>query len=288
MCIWADPAAVLIYCRLMAQRGMTSVLVCVVASAGCGIDWPEPQTRPIEEALGTAVPIGYAASIAIAALSGHNPPCVTFETPCSDPPCDGGITIDVGEACPLPLLVNARGSAVVTGTWANEDTLFLAAVFGDVSVGERKLVVDRADAFVASREGESWTIAYADEDIAVNSSREVELQQSGWTLELDPGATPDDPFDDVITVSGAMQAVENLRVTQTGLAMVRIEATCVHNPLNGLGTFEILAADVSDIELTTMYFEDHCDGRVRVVVSLGTGIASSGQLIELDLLASEE
>jgi len=68
------------------------------------------------------------------------------------------------------------GSAVVTGTWSDEDTLLLAAVFGDVSVGERKLVVDRADAFVATRADARWMIVYADEDISVNSSREVELR----------------------------------------------------------------------------------------------------------------
>lgn len=87
------------------------VMATLVCMGGCGIDLPKPDPRPIEEALGTAMPLAFAGSIAISALSGESNPCVTLQTPCLSPPCTGALTIDA-EECPLPLFAGSKGRSL--------------------------------------------------------------------------------------------------------------------------------------------------------------------------------
>lgn len=178
----------------------------------------------------------------------------------------------------------------MAGTWSDDDTLVLGASFGDVIVLGRNLVIEDIDLATAHRQQDGhWLIGYADQDVTIHSTREVEVEQSGWTLDLDQGADLASPFDDIVVANGAMQAVErDGRASQTTLTEVRMDAGCLLNPLGGGGGYQSVdPSDSTKTELTGLRFSSPCDGRAEVFLTIGTGIASLGQRIELDLLARD-
>ena len=256
------------------------------AASGCSFleeATSPPDVRSIEEVMGTAVPLAYVATVAKAAFDGEDVDCVSFAVDCADPPCTGVVNIEVSPACPLPLVPNASGQITVVAMGAATEIALMSAVFSEVDVGARKLMIRSVDSFIVSRDGSELRVAYVDQDVRLSSPRNVEVQQSEWVILVNTADTPGDAADDRLTLHGGRQQVEGARVVQTALAQVVMDSSCRRNPLDGVATIEITDGDRPGAsEVTTLTFHPSCDGRADVLVSVGTSVASSGRSIALD------
>ena len=85
--------------------------------------------------------------------------------------------------------------------------------------------------------------------------------QSSWTVEVDGAATPEDPSDDIFTISGVDQGVST-QVSQISASGVVIDPSCRKNPIAGTATVQKVSG--FSIVNATVRFHQACDGKADV------------------------
>ena len=258
--------------------------------------------RPIEQSIGTAVPIAYAATLAMAAFQGEDVPCVTLGSLCTNPPCGGLALLEVSERCPFPIASEAKGTIAVTGSRITEDTGVFSATFGDIDVGGKRLVFKTVELFVVTEFSEDlftehpgveegFKVVYLDVDVVANDDM-ASLEESGWVIDVATRGTPGDPSDDLMLINGVRQwagvGSDPTGAAQTGLTMVVMDARCPLNPVSGYGLMQAVTTDIQLLGDTFLYFHEECDGKARILFSLGATTPSTSTLVELNLLSDGE
>ena len=103
--------------RMVLVAGLSMGMV-----VSCGPAKPEPSDQPdiipAEQVIGTALPLGFAAAVAMAAASGSQIAGVDVDSAFTAFPCTRQVTIHVGDSCPLPLNDGATGAIIIVGTLA--------------------------------------------------------------------------------------------------------------------------------------------------------------------------
>ncbi len=284
------------------MRSIVILLLPAVLAAGCDDPFFKPNVRSIERSIGVTIPVAYVATLAMSAFEGEETDCVNFSTDCVDPPCGGLVSVVVNEACPFPLAGDAQGVITVTGVRINEDTGLFAAVFNEVDVSGRKLMLKSIDAFVVTRfsaqlfgesqPDEGIKVIFYDGDIEYTDPNVIAVEQSMWMVDVATSGTPGDPRDDVMNINGVRQAagagggdIPSASMNQTVLAQVKMDATCALNPVCGFGIIE--AGDTGDPMnngITMLGFHRACDGKAIVLLSVGLAAPSTSTEVELNLL----
>lgn len=252
-------------------------LVALATTACINTDGDSVDTAPAENVIGTAAPLAHAGTLAMAILSGSPAPCAEVVVGCSAPPCPVEVGVSVNAGCHLPIGADgATGRVPVTGTMSTPNNANLIAVFHDVDVNGEQ-VIFRRGAFTVSRSGSVLTMAYGDQGLELTEPN-VSVQQAGWTVTVETGATFGDTSDDRMVLSGAQQTVIDSSVTQVALANVVIEGSCTLNPTAGSVTIEKVGA--SSGAVTTLRFHAACDGRAEVT-SVGGGTIAVGDTVRM-------
>lgn len=257
---------------------MWRVGLCLLATAACiNTDGDSVDTAPAENVIGTAAPLAHAATLAMAILSGSPTPCAEVVVGCGQAPCPVEVGVSVGEGCHLPIGADAAtGRVPVTGTMSTPNNADLVAVFHDVDVnGEH--VIFRRGAFTVSRTGSMLTMAYGDQGLEVTEPG-VSVQQAGWTVKVETGASLGDTSDDRMDISGAQQVVIDSQVLHVVMTNVVLEGRCTLNPTGGSVTIEKVGTKSGAV--TSLGFHAACDGRADVT-SVGGGTIALGDTVRL-------
>ena len=266
------------------------VLVMANLQTGCENPFFEPSVRPIERALGVTVPVGYAATLAMSAMEGHATECVDFSV-------GNVVNITVDEDCPLPIGESPEGIITVTGVMTSEDTGMFAAVFSDVSDGNRQLMLKSVNAFLVTRfsmdrdapEDEDQNLKVIFYDVDVELTTQVDVAQSMWLVDVDTGGTPGDPSDDMMVINGIRQGAYagggQGGVNQSLLAQATMHADCRRNPISGFGMIESGdSSRLADNGITMLGFTPECNGDALILLSVGMAAPSSGTRVDLNLM----
>jgi hypothetical protein len=259
----------------------------------------KPDVDSIETALGAAVPIAHVGTLAMAAFRGETTRCVDFATNCADPPCGGLVNVRVDDDCPLPLAEGGEGMVTVTGALVNEDTGLFAAVFSDVQVGSRRLILREVRAFIVTRftdsvfaeprMDEGIKVLFYDADLDLARDGGLDVAQSQWLVDVATRGTPGDPSDDRMSITGASQEAgageQRANAKQTAMIMVEMDAGCLRNPVRGYAMIEAVnTTEVMDNGITMLGFHPACDGEADILLSVGTSSLSTGTSVRLNLL----
>jgi hypothetical protein len=279
--------------------GLVSLTTLLAGLIACESLFFKPDVRSIERALGAAVPIAYVGTLAMAAFRGEPTRCVDFATNCADPPCGGIVNVRVDEDCPLPLAEGGQGMVTVTGALVSEDTGLFAAVFSDIQVGSRRLVLREVRAFIVTgftdrvfgeaRGEDGIKVLFYDADLDFTRDAGVEVAQSQWLVDVATRGTPGDPSDDRMSITGASQeagaGAQQANAKQTAMIMVEMDAQCLKNPVRGYAIIEAVnTAEVMDNGITMLGFHPACDGQADILLSVGTSSPSTGTAVKLNLL----
>ncbi|MBD3241482.1 MAG: hypothetical protein GF331_12910 [Chitinivibrionales bacterium] len=276
---------------MIGNKAMTViVLAALVLGSGCrdtkndrepptGPLTCEVNVGPVEEVLGTAVPLAYAATLAMAAMAGSNLPCVAVTASCASPPCSGSVTVSLDEACVLPLGYVGNGTIVVAGNWTSENEATLTAVYQGVAIDGQELFV-RQGAFAALASNDTITVTYADQNVEVTSATDAEIAQSAWSIAVATNGTLGDTDDDVMLITGLRQYASTSSVGNIALTAVRMDASCPANPTDGEATIYEVGGGTSPA--TVLSFHSACDAEVDVNATLC--LQYIGDSVPIDLL----
>jgi hypothetical protein len=244
----------------------------LLSTVGCrGID-----TAPVTAVLDASVALGLGASIAMTAIAGEGPDCVSMTPACTAAPCAARVEVTVGEACPLALGPAASGTVILDGEWTSETSatflpdltaLDVGVGAGRVSLGLGLVLVDRdAD------EVEAVFVEQGVQTETPDGGSEVGVEQAGYTVRVTLAGTPADPTDDVLEISGGGQQVDAANgdesegtVDQLAIALVVTDPSCRLNPVDGTATMSAVGDD--EIEKTGLRFHSECDGSADVIAS---------------------
>ncbi|MCG6968715.1 MAG: hypothetical protein LJE85_03020 [Gammaproteobacteria bacterium] len=266
-----------------------------------------PSTEPIKTTIKTTIPVAYAAAIAMQTVE-----CATF-------PCASTVTVSV-EAGALPINLESYGSIVVGGLWSDSTHAVLTTSFIDVSIGAGSLQISNVATFPVLATADGIKLVYAGLDINIDSGEtdpaqlsndqivseldrlntattndpEVSVDMDAWVIEVDYNGTSSDHTDDrYLIVSGGAQQIsidsDTTSVYQLGMVATEIGPNCSLNPTSGfalLNEVKVSTGDYADwpvIGSSLFQFDDTCDGTIKVVLSIGTFLGSTGKSIPLYL-----
>lgn len=244
------------------------LLLTLAAGAACRpID-----VTPITSVLDASVALGLAGSIAMTAIAGEGPECVTLTPACAAAPCAARVEVGVSESCPLALGTSSGGTVILDGSWVDANTgTFTPDLTSMVGIEDGAVQLNLG-AVVLTRDEDDVTVVFAEQGVAADEGGEADtdVDQKGWLVTVHLGGTPADPTDDRLDLSGAGQAAaasgdDDAAVRQMALALTTTDPACRLNPAAG-------SATVSDVgnangEETSLLFHEECDGAADVVVS---------------------
>jgi hypothetical protein len=244
---------------------MRIFFVCLVFSA-CQSGSTKPTSQQsnlatLESGIAASVSLGHGSSIAMAKMANTNTACASVRAACAGYPCDGEVVITLGSGCPLPLGGEATGTIEVSGSWSSEDSATLSNTFIDVKAGTQTQAVVDASNLTVTRGTDSVQVRYTWQNVNVESGVSTLGAQSLWTTEVDLSGTPDDPADDVYTITGADQSA-SINVSQISASNVVIDPSCRKNPIAGSATIQKVSG--VSIYQATIRFHEACDGKADV------------------------
>ena len=296
------------------------VLFVVLSVAGCGsgsgsnggtsYSFKDPSGQPVKAVLKTTVPLAYAASVAMAAVTGTVPSNASTTGTCSSYPCSARVTITDNDSS-MPLRLGDFGTITVYGYWTSPNDAILTVAFGN-DAGSSPFPVHDIAVFPVSKSANKLTIVYASIDInatvqdpgtlpkteidlaflKLNITPSTDAHQNvnldAWVVQTDDKNTTD-VADDTYSISGGGEYIEtsagSASVLQLGMATVVMGPGCDLNPGSGFAVQNELASASSDLVLATavLSFHSSCNGRASVDVGIGNYFPSTGTTIPLNL-----
>ena len=206
----------------------------------------DPEPAAIESTLKTAIPVGYAASLAMNAMAGDQAPNVTIvNNQCTSGPasypCSAWISIVYDQAnYPMPVETGGSGEIIVVGLWTSIDTAILSVFFTNLNLYTGSFILYDVDIFPVVRTGSLVTAVYADIDVNVGATSvfpftltaaqiaaeenrfastsppnpplppndsQVRIEEEAWIVDVDNNSTFANFSDDVYTINGAGQYI---------------------------------------------------------------------------------
>jgi hypothetical protein len=267
-----------------------------------------PSTEPIKTTIKTTIPVAYAAAVAMQTVE-----CAAF-------PCAAMVTVPV-EATSIPIILESYGEIVVSGFWPNNaDSAVLTTSLIDVSIGAGSLQIYNVATFPVQATADGIKLVYAGLDINIESGQtdpaqlgseqilaelerlntaitddpEVSVDMDAWVIDVDYSGTTSDHSDDRYNIlSGGAQRIyigsDTASVYQLGMVATQIGPNCSLNPTSGfalLNEIKVSSGDYADwpvIGSSLFQFDDTCDGTIKVELSIGTFLGSTGKNIPLYL-----
>ncbi len=245
---------------------MVALVICGLH--GCSFlerfDAANSPANPVDDIVGVSVPLGWAANLALAAHSGQDLDCTSIVDHCEGFACLERVLIEIGDACPLPLLEGGEGSISVWGTWLDDDLALLNFDFSDARAGGRSLIRDRLLGAVASQ-SEHWVdLQWAWQGVDVDDLG-LETEQSLWSVSVERVAQGAEPQSDILHLSGLSQLADvqlgpdrELGAAQVSLAAAVFSPECGLNPISGEAAWHQFGTD--EIGLQVVSFHSECDG----------------------------
>lgn len=300
------------------SRFLISFALFILVLVGCstkeqlGKYSQDPDITAIKSIIKTSVPLAYATSVAMRAVSGdYLANVAVIGGPCDSYPCYRLVTIYVGEG-DLPFTYAQYGSINVFGLWSSASQAILTTVFTDMDVGSDAFNVTSVALTPVLASESDLKIVFANININIDTTPdqinaaelnsayqqldaqpsddvEVSVGMDAWIIEVDTANTISDFSDDTYKVTGGTQGINisgnDAEVTQLGLLRMAIVPRCNLNPIGG----EILLnqVEVSDTNkvIGQAFFNlgDTCDGKIKVLLGLGTYFGATGKSYPLYL-----
>lgn len=262
------------------KRVLVGAFLLLLLLPGCGAKdtydqvtgfFQDPDAAPVKTTLRTTIPLAYAASVAMAAVSGSAPANAHATNTCFSYPCPAVVTIDVNDQTPMPIKMGSTGKMVVAGLWTSSQNAILTVSFVD-SLGGNNLFyggsslfrVHDVSVFPVTKTSTGVDIVYADMDVNVStgpvdpkglSSAGIQTAQNkaatihasdeasanvglkGWVVKVDQAGTPSDFSDDRYTVAGGGETLgassASATVMQVAMAKTVMTPACKLNPTDG-------------------------------------------------------
>lgn len=248
------------------------VLTSLVASSIISVACRPIDVTPVTTVLDASVALALAGSIAMTAVAGEGPDCVTITPACAGAPCVGRVEVAVGETCPLALGTAAGGTVILDGQWTDANTgTFTPDLTSMIGVRDGAVSLTLGAA-VVTRDDDDVTVAFGSQEVAAGGDGDAGVNQEGWVVTVHLQGTPADPADDVVEMSGAGQSTaaasgeqDEAAVRQLVLALTKTDPACRTNPVEGNAT--VSEAGNTDGEETSLLFHTDCDGGADVLVS---------------------
>ena len=275
----------------------------------------DPSAEPIKTALRTAIPLAYAASVAMASVNGSPPPNALVAGTCSSFPCTALVAISVDDrAVPLPFEPYGGGQILVAGLWTSPEAAILTVGFVDLFVGGSLLRVRDVSTFPAQVAATGLKIVYASIDVNVKTGPTypgdltpeqidalflrlsvtpsedpaANVGLNAWVVDVDDGGTPDDFSDDTYTLTGGGEYVEassgSGRILQLAMVGAVMAPGCAINPVEGLAVLNDTGASTSSVPVLAtalIQFEPACTGKVKVLAATGNYLLATGKMVPL-------
>ena len=220
--------------------------------------------NPVDDVVGVSVPMGWAANLALAAHAGQALECTSISDHCADAGCLEEVTIEVGDACPLPLLDGGDGTVSVWGTWMDEDQALLHFDFSDARADGRPLIRDLLFGTLATQHADGVTLLWAWQGVSLDDA-EIGTDQSLWGVEVERAGDEADPWNDAVRVNGVSQLTGvdlgdefSSQVVQVALEEALFVPDCGLNPVSGEGVWQEVGTEAVAIQL--LRFHERCDG----------------------------
>jgi hypothetical protein len=241
------------------------LVVSCLASAlgGCIRTGGAVDMRPMETAIASAASLGHASTLAMTAMQQTSAvACTQVTTACTTFPCQGAVTITLGNDCPLPVGGVASGTVQVTGMWSSATSAKLSTTYSNVKVaaGARNSVFVSATNVTAT----PTSVSYTGQDVQVQGAAAL-AAQSSWDVSIDSMGR--------LTVDGTNQFASSGHTQQTHVSSAVLDPACTLNPVSGSATIQDVGGlSVSQAHVT---FHSACDGRA----------SADGANVMLDFLA---
>ena len=277
----------------------------------------DPDTGSLTETFQTAVTTGYAASLAIASVSGRSFPNVTTIRSNAGYPCTTLMQVDLqADSGFLPSNEKASG-ITIAALWADETCGILTLLFTDYQseTSTFDLLAIKTIPVILDDDG-LLRVALASQDISLNPDQEsilqinlntleieseymrldhpgpndvyVAIEQDAYLITVDQNATPADAQDDGYTITGGGQLIEvdnqDAEILQQGLLDVEIASSCDQNPVSGMALIRVVGVKDSKLpELGTalLEFSGRCTGTARVLLATGMYTGANSKAISL-------
>lgn len=277
----------------------------------------DPETGNLTETIGTSVITGYAASLAMASVSGSTFPNVTTIRSNTGFPCTTLMQVDLqGESGFLASEEKASGISIAA-LWADETCGILTLLFTDYQseTATFDLLAIKTIPVILDEDG-LIRVALASQDISLNPNQEsilqlnlstleieseyirldhpcpddvyIAIEQDAYVITVDRNGTPGDPLDDGFTITGGGQLIEvdnqDAEILQQGLLDLEIAPSCQRNPVAGMAL--IRAVGVKDNKLpelgtALLEFSSGCTGTARVLLATGMYAGANSKAISL-------
>lgn len=277
----------------------------------------DPDTGSLTEAIQTAVTTGYAASLAVASVSGNSFPNVTTVRSNAGYPCTTLMQVDLqSDSGFLPS--NEKASRItIAALWADETCGILTLLFTDYQSETTTfdLLAIKTIPVILDDDG-LLRVALATQDISLNPDQEsilqlnlstleieseymrldhpgpgdvyVAIEQDAYLITVDQNATCADAQDDGYTITGGGQLIEvdnqDAEIIQQGLLDVEVAPSCYRNPVSGMALVRVVGVKDSNFpELGTalLEFSGRCTGTARVLVATGMYAGANSKAISL-------
>ncbi len=280
----------------------------------------KPEVEALREVIKTALPLGYAASCAMAVVSGETLSHVKIIEGVTSFPDHGLISIDISDEHRLPVGADTSGTIIVAGLWSSRDVAIFSVFFTDIDIEDGSFALSNISTFPAQRDTNGILIVYANEDVNSGSDTfmtvtltegeihteltrletappidsAVTLDQNAWIINVDFNATNNNFSDDIYNISGAGQylaaSVTDVSVVQLVMIDAAMSPTiCRLNPTYGVAFIRNLdvstgySGNIPELGTTVLTFHSSCNGKVNATIATGVYVASTGSSFSLNL-----
>ncbi len=277
----------------------------------------DPDTSNLTETIQTAVTTGYAASLAVASVSGQTFPNVTTIRSNSGYPCTTLMQVDLQAESGFLASTEKASGITIAALWADETCGILTLLFTDYQseTSTFDLLAIKTVPVILDEDG-LLRVALASQDICLNPDQEsilqinlntleieseylrleypqpndvyVAIEQDAYLITVDRNTTPGDAQDDGYTITGGGQLIEvdnqDAEILQQGLLGLEVAPSCQQNPVAGMALIRAVGVKDSKLpELGTalLEFSSGCTGSARVLLATGMYAGTNSKTIPL-------
>lgn len=277
----------------------------------------DPDTGNLTETIQTAVTTGYAASLAVASVSGQTFPNVTTIRSNAGYPCTTLMQVDLQAESGFLASTEKASGITIAALWADETCGILTLLFTDYQseTSTFDLLAIKTVPVILDEDG-LLRVALASQDICLNPDQEsilqinlstleieseymrldhpcpddvyVAIEQDAYVITVDRNATPTNIVDDDYTITGGGQLIEvdnhDGEILQQGLLGITIAPSCQQNPISGMALIRAVGIKDSKLpELGTalLEFSSGCTGTARVMLATGMYAGANNKAISL-------
>ncbi len=277
----------------------------------------DPDTGNLTETIQTSVNTGYAASLAVASISGQTFQNVNTIRSNAGFPCTTLMQVDLQGESDF-ITSNEKVSGItIAALWASENCGILTLLFTDYQTETTTfdLLAIKTIPVILDEHG-LLRVALASQDICLNPDQEsilqinlstweieseytrldnpcpndvyVAIEQDAYLITVDQNTTPGNVQDDDYTITGGGQLIEvdnhDAEIIQQGLLELEVTPSCRRNPVSGMALIRAVGVKNNKLpELGTalLEFSNGCTGTAEVLLATGMYLGANRKAIPL-------